>query len=320
MFALSYKSKKYLLVALKVFILAITFGYIYVKITQNETIDFSVYLKNAFKENTLFSILIFCLLAATNWFFEIVKWKKMISETQEISFSTSLKQSLTSLTISLTTPNRIGEYGAKSLFFEKGKRKQILLLNFFHNSFQMLVTIVFGIIGLGIVFENYNLNKLNTISENQLLIGLLLLILLIGIGFYFRKKQLLFKGLSLSNVYLKLNQVSFQTKFKVLLFSIIRYFIFSFLFFKLLQFFGVEISINQALPLVFSMYLLSSIVPTIFIFDVVVKGGVAVWLFSMVGVSDVAVLSAVFSMWLLNFVIPSVFGAYFLMAYKPSYL
>jgi hypothetical protein len=49
-----------------------------VKIAQNETIDFSVYLKNVFKENTLFSILIFCLLAATNWFFEIVKWKTML--------------------------------------------------------------------------------------------------------------------------------------------------------------------------------------------------------------------------------------------------
>ena len=320
MFALSYKSKKYLLVALKIFILVIAFGYIYVKITQNETINFSVYLKNVFKENALFSIIIFFLLTAANWFFEIVKWKTMVSETQEISFSTSLKQSLTSLTISLTTPNRIGEYGAKALFFEKKKRKQILLLNFFNNSFQMLVTIVFGIIGLGIVFDNYDLNKLNTISKNQLLIGILLFILLIGIGFYFRKKQLLFKGLSLSNIYLKLKQISSQTKLKILLFSIIRYLIFSFLFYKLLRFFGVEISINQALPLVFSMYFLSSIVPTIFIFDVVVKGGVAVWLFSMAGVVDVAVLSTVFSMWLLNFVIPSLFGAYFLMTYKPSYL
>ncbi len=320
MFALSHKSKKYLLVALKVFILVITFGYIYVKITQNETINFSVYLKNIFKENALFSILIFCLLAATNWLFEIVKWKTMISETQEISFLTSLKQSLTSLTISLTTPNRIGEYGAKALFFKKEKRKQILLLNFFHNSFQMIVTLVFGMVGLGIVFENYELKKLNTFSENQLLIGSTLFIILIGIGFYFRKKQLLFKGLSLSNIYIKLKQISFQTKFKVLLFSITRYLIFCFLFFKLLQFFDVEISINQALPLVFSMYFLSSIVPTIFIFDVVVKGGVAVGLFSMAGVSEVAVLSAVFSMWLLNFVIPSVFGAYFLMSYKPSYI
>jgi len=65
------------------------------------------------------------------------------------------------------------------------------------------------------------------------------------------------------------------------------------------------------------MYFLVSTVPTIFIFDVVVRGGVAVWLFSFAGISDLMVLSTVLVMWILNFVLPSIIGSYFVIAYQP---
>ena len=64
------------------------------------------------------------------------------------------------------------------------------------------------------------------------------------------------------------------------------------------------------------MYLIASIVPTIFIFDVVVKGGAAVWLFSLAGIPEIPVLSTVLSMWILNFVFPSVIGGFYLFNYK----
>ena len=41
----------------------------------------------------------------------------------EINFFEAYEQCLASLTVSIITPNRIGEYGAKALFFEKENRK-----------------------------------------------------------------------------------------------------------------------------------------------------------------------------------------------------
>ena len=38
-----------------------------------------------------------------------------------------------------------------------------------------------------------------------------------------------------------------------------------------------------------TMYLLSSIIPSIFIFDVVIKGGVAVYLFSIIGIKGICI-------------------------------
>ena len=314
MFALSNKSKKKLLLALKLFILAITFSYIYLKIYQNKTIDFNDFSDQIFDKNVLISLVGFLLLATANWFFEILKWKTIVSVIQNISFSIAMKQSLVSLTVSLATPNRIGEYGAKAYFFKKEKRKNILLLNFFHNSFQMAVTVFFGVCGIGYVFKEYEL----PFSVSKLIIGLFTLGVLIFLGFLFRKQSLVFKGLTISKVIAKLRNISNTIKVKMILFSTLRYLIFCLLFYCLLYFFGVTISLVQAIPLIFSMYLLVSIVPTIFIFDVVVRGGISVWLFSLAGISELPVLSTVLSMWILNFVIPSIFGSYYLLTYKPK--
>jgi hypothetical protein len=102
----------------------------------------------------------------------------------------------------------------------------------------------------------------------------------------------------------------------VAIYALIRYFIFSFLFYLLLLFFGVEIRFSEAVPILFSMYLFVSVIPTIFIFDLVVRGGVAVWLFSLAGVSELATLSTVLSMWLLNFVFPAIWGSFYVANYK----
>ncbi len=214
----------------------------------------------------------------------------------------------------MATPNRIGEYGAKAYFFEKEKRKNILLLNFFHNSIQMGVTLFFGLIGISVIFQKYDL----PFAASKLIIGLIIIGLLIILGLIFKKQQLVFKGLTISKVILKFKTLSTLVKMKVILFSIIRYFIFCYLFYCLLLFFGVTISLTQAIPLIFAMYLLVSIVPTIFIFDVVVRGGAAIWLFSLTGIPEIPVLSTVLSMWILNFVIPSMAGGYYLFTYKPE--
>ena len=65
------------------------------------------------------------------------------------------------------------------------------------------------------------------------------------------------------------------------------------------------------------MYLLVSVMPSFFVLDVVIRGGVAVWLFSFLGVSEIAVLSTVFFMWILNTVLPALVGSYFVLTFKP---
>lgn len=89
------------------------------------------------------------------------------------------------------------------------------------------------------------------------------------------------------------------------------------MFYFLLLFFGAEIEFYTAMLLIFATYLLVSILPSIFIFDVVIRGGVALWLFSFEGVPDFIVLATVLSMWLFNFVIPSILGSVYIIRFQP---
>ena len=84
----------------------------------------------------------------------------------------------------------------------------------------------------------------------------------------------------------------------------------------LLLVFGVDISYINAMMVITTMYLLSSIIPSIFIFDVVIKGGVAVYLFSIIGINELTVLCIITLMWMLNFVLPSVFGSYYVLNFN----
>jgi hypothetical protein len=313
MITLSHKSKQYLLATLKLFIVGITFTYIYLKLLHSSTIDFKDFMDRIWAKNTSVTlILLFFLLTASNWFFEILKWKTLCALVEAISFKTALKQSLAALTVSLVTPNRIGDYGAKAMFFIPEKRRQILLLNFFSNVAQMLVTCSFGFIGLVYVIETYSLS----FSTTKVLIFIVTIILLGILGYIFKEKELILKGLSVSRVSNYFKSISRQIKLKVLLYSLARYISFSLLFFAMLNFFGGEISFSEAMPLIFTMYLLVSLLPSIFIFDVVIRGGVAVWLFSLAGVSELPVLCTVLGMWLLNFVFPAIWGSFYVVSYK----
>jgi len=102
------------------------FYFIYQKTVHNNVISLSDFILQL--ENTLFtnkkSMLYLLLFSIINWFFEIIKWKTLVFSIKNISFQEALKQSLGSLTASLFTPNRIGEYGAKAFYFYKTKRKK----------------------------------------------------------------------------------------------------------------------------------------------------------------------------------------------------
>lgn len=312
MICLSNKAKQYGLIALKVLILTATFWFIYERLNTSETIRIGVFY-DAIKGNNAIYIPTFIIMATANWLFEIQKWKLLVRAIRDISFREAGRQCLTSFSASLTTPNRIGEYGAKALFFVPKKRKKVMVLNFVSNTSQMFVTLLFGIPGLLFFVFKYSIS-ISLWKPVVLIAGVILMF--IG-GYYFRKKQLLVKGLTIENVVTFIKKLPFSIRRNVAIYSILRYLIFSSLFYLLLKFFGASLSILEAAPLIASMYLLSSVIPAFFLFDVAIKGGVALWLFTYMGLQELPILSTVLVMWLLNFVFPAIWGSYFVARFTP---
>jgi uncharacterized membrane protein YbhN (UPF0104 family) len=310
-----YKTKQFFFVLIKISIVVAAFYFIYQKLAQNSDLKFSVFTELLAK-NTLFSLkngIILAFLSFFNWFFEIVKWQQLVTPIQNISFKNALEQTLGALTASLFTPNRIGEYGAKAMYFTKDFRKRILLITLIGNLIQMGVTVLFGCVGIYFFMKEFQvvLNVSNVLKI--LIIGLIVVAIIV---FFIRKTKWTIKGFSFEKISTFIKNYPMNIMAYGLVLSLLRYFIFSFQFYYFLTLFGIEISYLEAMMLITSMYLLASIIPSIFAFDVVVKGSVAVYLFGFMGVNAVTILSIVTLMWVFNFVIPSVFGSYFVLKFN----
>ena len=258
-------------------------------------------------------ILLLLLFTLINWLLEILKWKTLVSSVSYISFVQAAKQSLASLTASLLTPNRIGEYGAKAIYYSKTYRPKILMLNFLGNAHQMLITTLFGFFGLLILGDHFSLEKLP--FSSILGIVVVLIILLISIAFFQKKWMNGFRRII--NDFL---QIPFSIHKTTFLYAASRYMIFSHQFYLFLLFFGVDLEYSIAMPIIVSMYLISSMIPGFVLFDWLVKGSVAVTLFRFFGVDDIIVLSITASMWILNFAFPAIIGSFYVLTFKSSTL
>lgn len=243
--AFSYKTKQFFFVLIKLSIVVGAFYFIYNKLVNNASLDFLDFV-TFLNENNVFStknIVFLLFLSSFNWFLEILKWQNLASFAKKTTFVMALQQSLGSLTASLFTPNRIGEYGAKAIYFKKQFRKRILLLNLIGNLLQMTVTVVFGIIGFSLFVSQYPIEiNINRISRLLIIIVVLLVFSFFGI----KQKKYKIKGFSLVKVKTFFKGIPLKITVSTLLIPVLRYLVFSFQFWFLLYLFGAKIDYYQA--------------------------------------------------------------------------
>jgi len=311
---LPYKTKQFFFVLIKLSIVVGAFYFIYQKLIYNPELKFEDFLR-FLDEKKVFSIknIIFLLFFSSfNWFLEIIKWRFLISKIKRISFLEATEQSLGALTASIFTPNRIGEYGAKAIYFAKVQRKKVLLLNLISNIFQMSVTVILGVIGFILLYKNYE------VDIDYRFISAIMLLTVIALFAVFGLKQNRFniKGFSFEKVINYIKNLGVNYLGIGFLLSVLRYAVFSFQFYFILILFGVQLNYVDAMILITSMYLLASIIPTISIFDIVIKGSVALYVFGLANINQLPILSCIMLMWLLNFALPSVFGSYYVLNFN----
>jgi MFS family permease len=308
MYNILHKYKRIGFLIVKLIIVFGAFYFIYQKLISNQLLTIEQ-LKNQFLilfSHSIWLVILVLICTDVNWLLEIIKWKKLASVEKKVSFFEAFEQSLASLTVSMITPNRIGEYGAKALFFEIEKRKNIMGLNLIGNLSQLAFTIFFGSIGITFFLLNFTVKIPKVTIQNSLILAVILVVLI-----YFRKQ---FK---VNKIKIFLTKISKKTYFSILSLSVLRYLIFTHQFYFLLVLFGVELDYFTSLFLIFTIYLLASILPSLTIFDWAIKGSVAIFLFSFVNVNELTIVTITMLMYLLNFAIPAILGSIFVLNFKP---
>lgn len=309
MISVSHKAKQFLVLVVKLLIVGAAFYFIYNQLMQNDQLDWDKFINLIKSKQSFGSFAFILLLTFLNRFLEILKWQNLVSVLRKISVGEASRQVLGALTAAIFTPNGIGEYAGKALFFEKSQTKKIVFLNLICNGIQMILTIVFGLFGLLYFNATFQVIMPQTVL---LLFGILAVIIL----FLFLAKRLTIKGYSIEKLIHKINEIPKNIHQKNVLLAIARYLVFSHQYYVLFLIFDVDLPYWLLMATITSVYFLASSLPTFQFLDFAVKGSVALYFFGLLGVNEWIVVFISTLMWFLNVVLPVVIGSYFVLNFK----
>jgi hypothetical protein len=311
MISIPLKTKGFLLFLIKILIVGGAFYFIYSQLANNDKLDWQKFIVLFNKNYSLGGITFILLLSILNRFFEILKWQNLVSFLHKISLPEATKQVLGALTAGLFTPNGVGEYAGKALFFEKSKAKKIVFLNLICNGIQMILSVILGIFGLLYFNANYNIITTKTVS---ILFGIVFLLFLVS----FLLKKIKIKGYSIERLIHKINEIPKSIHQKNIFLGVCRYLVFSHQYCFLFLAFDVDLPYFTMMATIASVYFLASSLPTFQFLDFAVKGSVAIYFFGILGVNEWIVVFISTLMWFLNVVLPVVIGSYYVMNFKIS--
>jgi hypothetical protein len=306
MISISHKAKQLLVLLIKLLIVGGAFYFIYNQLAHNDKLNWVLFVEKFNKNKSFIGIAFILLLSVLNRFFEVLKWQNLVSYIHRITLFDATKQVLGALTAGLFTPNGIGEYAGKALFFDKSQAKNIVFLNLICNGIQVIISILFGLLGLWYLgFGKW---------------VFLLLTIVLGFGILgFGLKKVRIKGYSIEKIFSKINEIPKKIHRKNSYLAVCRYLIFSHQYYILFLAFDVQLSYFTLMATIAAVYFLASSLPTFQFLDFAVKGSVAVYFFGLLHVNEWIVVFISTLMWFLNVVLPVLIGSYFVLNFKSKW-
>ena len=293
-------------------ILFFSFYYIWKRLDEaSASLDFF----QLFSLENSFFILLILLLMFVNWSFEALKWKLLIAPLETISFKTSLKGIFSGITMSIFTPNRVGEFAGRVFFLEKADKIQASVMSLIGSALQFFVTIIAGVLGYCLLEKKYYdfFQTEQFISTDMLLIliGFFVLIVIVAIYFVYKKQTTFFKK------YIDLIKMHSKKELNsVFYLSFYRYAVFSIQYYLALRVFGINGGTMILFSLIALTFFVTSVIPTFALTEIAVRTGVAIYFFGTISSSHVSILAASLFLWIINLAVPALIGSAFVWKLK----
>ncbi len=259
------------------------------------------------------------LLAFVNWGLEARKWQVLVKPLQHLSFLKAYKSVLSGLTLSLNTPNRMGEYGGRILYIKEGSRLKAISLSIAGSISQLIITLLLGCGGLVylLFFQSAHAAPVMGLSVFWIKVLLLIssIITAILILFFFRLAWLirLIEKIPASKRFIQyvmvLEQFTPKLLLRLLSLSFFRYLVFVIQYILLLQVLNVAIYWVDSFWIISILFLVLAVVPSFAIADLGIRGKFSTELLSIYSANTIGILGTTFGIWVINLFIPAVVGS-----------
>ena len=264
-----------------------------------------------FNSTNLIWLIFGILLMPLNWGIEAFKWKLLISKIEDINWWTSLQAICAGITLAMFTPNRIGEFGGRVLLLKNASRIEGIAITLIGSFSQIVASFSIGLLGWIFFYTNFLTNDSSLIfalTGLSILSAIALFLLYYNLEWVKKildKLPFSKKTKSYFNPIVKYSILELST---FLALSASRFVIFSFQYCLFFWALGINIDLPTALMLIFSIFFVQTIIPSIAIVELGIRGKVALYFMDFVKANSLAVLTAAFGLWMVNLLFPAFIG------------
>ncbi|MGV3684576.1 MAG: lysylphosphatidylglycerol synthase domain-containing protein [Daejeonella sp.] len=311
------ETKKVLSIIFKIAILVLAFGFIFQKLSNNNSISDFRKLTRAISSPDVWIVLIgLFLLMLLNWTLEALKWRYLLQRVEKISTWKAIESVFCGLTWAVFTPNRIGEYGGRVFFLSPRKRIIGIVSMAVGSVGQMVITNVLGAFAL--------LWFVATFMELNLIINFALTFVVaifcsFFLLFYFNIQWI--DGLLSRIKFIKpfrrffsiLAKYKKQDLVRVLGYCVTRYIVFTTQYCLVINLLIPEIPLFSMVMILLILFFIQSALPSLDLLDIGVRAVTATYFFAFVTDQEVAIMAATACVWLINLIIPAILGSFFVL-------
>lgn len=260
-----------------------------------------------------------------NWGLEAFKWQMLLSPLENISYPNAYKSVLAGCSITMLTPNRVGEYGGRILYVKEENRLDAIPLTILGSVSQLFITVLMGTFGLVYLHffsaDQQLFSSLPTYTNEVLLyisisaaVFLLLIYLRIGLLVKFLNKVKWLQKLAAHIVLL--NTFSRKQLLRILFLSFLRYMVFILQFVLLLQIMQVDVSFFTCFRLLTVFYLVMAIAPTIGFTELPIRAAASLEILQLYSNNLIGIQAASLGIWIINLVVPAIIGSLLILGIK----
>lgn len=261
-----------------------------------------------------------------NWGIESKKWQLLIEHVQRFSFLKAYKSVLSGCSVTMLTPNRVGEYIGRIFYVNEGNRIKAISLTIVGSVSQLLVTMLMGCVGL--LYLRYISHVSNSslavlphfwgevLIYLSLLVTIMLMLFYLRIGWLVRTMEKVPALQKIVKHIRVLDEFSDRQLVQILLLSFLRYLVFVLQYVVLLQLMQVEVPTFVCFWLMTVFYLVMAMAPTIGFIELPVRVSASWIIFKFFTSNELGVSAATFGIWLINLVIPAIIGSLLILSIK----
>ena len=243
-----------------------------------------------------------------NWGIESYKWKLVTQQVEAISYTTALKSVFMGICLGNIAPGRAMEFLGKIYFFKSENKPSVTILHFINGMFQMLITVLVGICAIAYKFQLVHASA--QLVYSIIIFGIVLIIFfclaILNVSTIQRKLKFI-KWFKFSD---STQQLSFSKMllFKLVVLSMLRYFVFSFQFYLVYRVLSLPMPVMQMASSIAVYFMLTSLIPMISFIEPAIRAAIALFVFNQVNDSYISVVLSATLLWFINVVLPSIIG------------